>query len=167
MQTQSNTHTSIKIPIALSLKSGVRYGEMVYEMDTLECTHSHSHAHKHTHKHTFTNTHTNTHTNAHVCIHTRHLLRALMHPHAQHQTHAPAQVMGVPARGHRVPLAQRLQYLPRALRQRVPRCPPNVPPDGPPDNPDRLPASARVTTLSKRGRALRDTFSCVCDSSLA
>jgi hypothetical protein len=39
-----------------------------------------------------------------------------MHPHPQHQTHAPAQVMGVPARGHRVPLAQRLLCRPRALR---------------------------------------------------
>ena len=51
-----------------------------------------------------------------VCIYKRHLLRASMQPHPQNQAHAPAQVMGVPARGHRVPRAQSLLCRPRALR---------------------------------------------------
>jgi hypothetical protein len=101
-----------------------------------------------------------------------------MHPHPQHQ--APALVMGsprerspgaacatspVPSACAATPgLSASAMSLPLQAR---PRCPPNVPPDGPPDNPDRLPASARFTTLSRRGRALRDAFSCACDSPMA
>ena len=58
----------------------------------------------------------------------RHLLRASMHPYPRHQTHAPAQVMGVPARGHQVPLAQRLLCRPRALRLLVCRRRPSSKP---------------------------------------
>jgi hypothetical protein len=68
----------------------------------LEYTHSHTHTHKHTQPYV----HKHTHKNAPVCVYIRHLLRASMHPHPRHQKHAPAQVMGVPARDHRVPLAQ-------------------------------------------------------------
>ena len=120
-------------------------------MNTYTHTLKISHTQKHTHTHSFPNTRTQT----HMCVYTyrRHLLRASMHPHPQHH----AQVIGVPASHlccrHRPWRAT----LPLQAR---PRCPPNVPPDGPPDNPNRLPASVRVTMLSKRGRPLRATFSC-------
>ena len=77
-------------------------------------THTLCHTHTNAHKHTFTNTRTQ----KHMCvyIYKRHLLRASMQPHPQHQAHASAQVMDVPARGHRVPRAQRLLCRPRAQR---------------------------------------------------
>jgi hypothetical protein len=141
---------------------------------TLKHTHIHMNTHTDslTQTHARTHTHTRSQTHAHkrkmcVCIYKRHLLRASMHPHPQR--HAHAQVMSIPARGHWVPLAQRLLCSPRALRLLLSPFLPFTAmpkPHSPPDNPDRLPARARVTTIeiSKRGRALRHTFSCVCDS---
>jgi hypothetical protein len=109
-------------------------------------THTHSHTRTRTHTRSLTHSFQNTRTQTHMCvyIYIRRLLRASMHPHPQH--HAHAQVLGVPA--------SLLCWRNRPWHYA------NVPPDGPPDNPDRLPVSARVTVLSKRGRALRATFSC-------
>ena len=108
--------------------------------------HTHSHTRTRTHTRSLTHSFQNTRTQTHMCvyIYIRRLLRASMHPHPQH--HAHAQVLGVPA--------SLLCWRNRPWHYA------NVPPDGPPDNPDRLPVSARVTVLSKRGRALRATFSC-------
>ena len=122
-------------------------------MNTYTHTLKISHTQKHTHTHSFPNTRTQT----HMCVYTyrRHLLRASMHPHPQH--HALTQVIGVPAS---LLCCRHRPWRATLPLQARPRCPPNVPPDGPPDNPDRLPASVRGTMLSKRGRALRATFSC-------
>jgi hypothetical protein len=86
----------------------------------MKWTHLNAHTHSlplsltNTHKHTFTRTRTQTHTCVCVCIKSRDA--SIDDPHPQHQTQAPAQVMGVLARGHRMPLAQRLLCRPRALR---------------------------------------------------
>ena len=150
---------------------------------TLKHTHIHMNTHTHslTQTHARTHTHTRSQTHAHkrkmcVCIYKRHLLRASMHPHPQR--HAHAQVMSIPARGHWVPLAQRLLCSPRALRLLLSPFLPftAMPTQCNTSQPTRQPRSTprsctshndRDIEISKRGRALRHTFSCVCDSPLA
>ena len=64
-------HTSIKIPIAFSLKSGVRYRAVVYEMDTHEYTHIHTHMYMYMYVCVCVC----------VCVCIRHQLRSSLHPH--------------------------------------------------------------------------------------